>query len=184
MKIRLENVRLAFPVLFTPRAADPAKPGDLSFSAALIFPPDHVARKAVSDGCIAVANEKWGTKASEYLKTMVAGDKLAIHRGDTKAQYEGYGGNYFVNTRNEARPTVLDRNKSPLVEADGRPYAGCFVNAVVELWAQDNKYGKRINASLMGVQFLTDGDAFSGGGVADADDFESLEAGADSEALV
>lgn len=181
MKIRLENVRSAFPVFFTPRAADPAKPNDLSFSGAFIFGPDHPARKAVSDGCVALANETWGTKAPDILKGLVANDRLAIHKGDTKAQYEGYAGNYFINTRNKARPTVLDRNKSPLVEADGKPYAGCFVNVVVELWAQDNKYGKRINASLMGVQFFADGDAFSGGGVADADDFESLEAGADAE---
>ena len=40
------------------------------------------------------------------------------------------------------------------------------MNAIVELWAQDNNYGKRINASLAGVQFAKDGEAFAGGTVA------------------
>jgi hypothetical protein len=58
--------------------------------------------------------------------------------------------------------------------SSGKPYSGCYVNAVIELWAQDNKFGKRINASLMGVQFLRDGQRLSGGGVASADDFQAI----------
>jgi hypothetical protein len=50
------------------------------------------------------------------------------------------------------------------------------VNASIELWCQDNNYGKRINASLRGVQFLKDGEAFAGGGVANADEFDDLAA--------
>ncbi|MDC5277565.1 DUF2815 family protein, partial [Acinetobacter baumannii] len=71
--------------------------------------------------------------------------------------------------------------KTPLVQADGRPYAGCYVNAAIELWCQDNNYGKRINASLRGVQFLKDGEAFAGGGVASEDDFEDLSAADETE---
>uniref|UniRef100_T1HEF4 Uncharacterized protein n=2 Tax=cellular organisms TaxID=131567 RepID=T1HEF4_RHOPR len=48
----------------------------------------------------------------------------------------------------------------------------------------DNNFGKRINASLGGVQFLRDGDAFAGGGVATPDDFENMSEGADAEALI
>jgi hypothetical protein len=51
---------------------------------------------------------------------------------------------------------------------------------VVELWAQDNQYGKRINASLGGVQFAKDGESFGGGGnVVEADDFDDLSVNAD-----
>ncbi len=35
-----------------------------------------------------------------------------------------------------------------------------MVHAVVRLWAQDNAFGKRINAQLQGVQFASDGEAF------------------------
>jgi hypothetical protein len=53
---------------------------------------------------------------------------------------------------------------------------------VVEIWAQDNNYGKRINASLKGVQFVRDGDAFAGGGAASPDEFEDLSADASAAA--
>lgn len=33
-------------------------------------------------------------------------------------------------------------------EADGLVYSGCYVNARIELWAQDNANGKRVNAKL------------------------------------
>ena len=42
-------------------------------------------------------------------------------------------------------------------------YAGCYVNAVVEFWAQDDDNGKRINCALGPVQFFKDGPAFAGG---------------------
>ena len=72
------------------------------------------------------------------------------------------------------RPLVVDADKSPLVAEDGKPYSGCYVNASVELWPQDNNYGKRVNATLMGVQFFRDGESFSGGGVASEDDFDDV----------
>lgn len=180
--LQLKNVRLAFPALFTATTVNGE--GDPKFGAAFIFPPDHPARKLISDACKEVAKAKWGEKADDVLKAMVAGDKLCIHNGDTKADYEGYSGNYFVNANNKMKPLVIDRNKTPLVAADGRPYAGCYVNASIELWAQDNKYGKRINASLRGVQFEADGDAFAGGGVADESDFDDISAPSDTDDLI
>uniref|UniRef100_UPI0025B91E9B ssDNA-binding protein n=1 Tax=Candidatus Symbiopectobacterium sp. TaxID=2816440 RepID=UPI0025B91E9B len=84
----------------------------------------------------------------------------------------------------KARPLVIDRDRSALTAADGKPYAGCYVNATIDIWAMDNNFGKRINASLGGVQFLCDGDAFAGGGVATPDDFENMSEGADAEALI
>jgi hypothetical protein len=89
-----------------------------------------------------------------------------------------------VSARSATRPLVIDKDKSPLTEQDGKPYAGCFVNASVELWPQDNNYGKRVNASLRGVQFFRDGDAFAGGGAASEDEFDDLAVGAGEESLV
>jgi hypothetical protein len=172
MKLQLKNVRLAFPQIFTPGSFDG---GDKAFSAAFIFPPDHPAKKVLDDACEAVAKEKWGAKWEPIYKALVKGDKLAIHDGDTKAQYEGYEGNFFVNARNKVKPTIRDIDgRTELIEADGKPYGGCYVVAHIELYAQDNAFGKRINASLRGVQFYKDGDAFAGGTPAGDDEFESL----------
>ena len=51
---------------------------------------------------------------------------------------------------------------------------------VIEAWAQDNGFGKRINASLGGVQFVKDGAAFVGGQAVAASAFDDL--GVDEEA--
>ena len=58
------------------------------------------------------------------------------------------------------------------------------VNATVNVWAQDNKYGKRVNAQLLGVQFYADGDSFGGGAVGSVDDFDDLAEGAEADSLV
>lgn len=174
MKIMLSGVRLAFPALFKTDKFG-------TFSATGIFPKDHPAFKLVQDTIKAVATEKWGAKAPEILKALAAKDNVCLHNGDTKAEYEGYEGNFYVSARNEVRPKVLARDRSPLVPEDGKPYSGCYVNMLIELWAQDNKdYGRRVNASLLGVQFDKDGDAFSGGSVASENDFDDLGDGADA----
>ena len=108
---------------------------------------------------------------------------VALHDGDEKAQYDGFAGNFFVtaSAQETAAPTVIDRDRSPLTQRSGRPYPGCYVNASLEFWAQDNAYGKRINAQLRGVQFLRDGDSFSAGRPASSDEFEDVSEGADAE---
>lgn len=180
MKIQLNDVRLSFAgALF--EAQQVQGQGEKKFSGSFLFPPTHPAVAAIKKGLEAVAKEKWGAKAGEVYLALKAGDKLCLHDGDSKPQYEGYKGNLFLNASNKIKPLVIDGNKSPLDAASGKPYSGCYVNAVVELWAQDNKFGKRINASLMGVQFLRDGPRLSGGGVASADDFQAIPEAAPAE---
>lgn len=181
MKLKLSRMRLAFPSLFEAKTVNGE--GKPAFSASLLIDPADPQVKAINAAIDATAKEKWGAKADAMLKQMRAADKVCLHDGDLKATYDGFPGMLFISARNPLRPTVLDRDKTPLVEADGKPYAGCYVNVVLELWAQDNNFGKRVNATLMGVQFVDDGDAFTGGGVADADDFDDVSAGADADAL-
>ena len=75
---------------------------------------------------------------------------------------------------NNKRPMVIDRDKSPLTEDDNKIYAGCYVNAVIELWFQNNGFGKRVNANLLGVQFLKDGEPFGDNAGASVDDFDAF----------
>lgn len=172
MKLSLKNVRLAFPVLFTAKAD---KNGNMKFSAALLFAPDHPAHKMIKAAEQEVGKAKWGAKWPGIEKQIATKDRMALHDGDAKEQYDGYTGNYFVNASNKVRPLTLDRDKSVLNEEDGRVYAGCFVNASIELWAQDNTHGKAINCSLRGIQFASDGDAFAAGGAASEDEFDEVE---------
>lgn len=180
-RLMLKGVRLAFPNLFEPATVNGE--GDPKYGATFILPADHPQLGEIRAKMIAVAKDKWGAKAAEIFKMIEKADKLALRDGDTKPNYDGFPGNLFVSTsaQQSARPTVIDANKSPLTPRDGKPYAGCYVNASLDFWAQDNKYGKRINAQLRGVQFVRDGEAFAAGRPADADEFDSVEetAGAD-----
>lgn len=179
-RILLRNVRLAFPNLFEPTTV--AGEGEPAYSAVLLLEPNHPQLDEIRAKMKAVAKEKWAAKAEAFYVGIEKADKLALHDGDTKSQYDGFAGNFFLNTRAQqsSRPTVVDASRAPLTERDGKPYAGCYVNASIDFWAQDNSYGKRINAQIRGVQFLRDGDAFAAGRPADADEFEDVSEGADA----
>jgi len=161
MKHTFQNARIAFPNLFVAKANEQGKE---QFSGAFIFEPDHPGIAALEATIDAVGKAKWGEKWTAVKKELNAGSKLLVHNGDTKASLAGYEGNLFFNAYNTVRPTVVDRDRSPLVAADGKPYSGSYCNVILDIWAQDNSYGKRINAQLQGVQFVKDGEAFSGGG--------------------
>jgi hypothetical protein len=85
---------------------------------------------------------------------------------------------YFVLAahRREAdgAPTLIDGKRAPLTKESGKPYAGCFVNASVDLWAQDGTFSG-VRCTLLGVQFAKDGDSFGGSRPASPDEFESLD---------
>lgn len=182
-RVTLKDVRLAFPNLFEPKA--PNGSDKKKFSAAFIFGKDHAAKAELLKAINEVATAKWGAKAGDVLVALKASDKLCLHDGDAKAETPGYKGNLFVNASNDIRPTVIGGGpdgRAPLVAAEGKPYAGCYVNAIVEVWAQDNQFGKRVNASLLGVQFLRDGERLAGGGVAAADDFDAIPQAAQEKA--
>lgn len=180
-RILLKNVRLAFPNLFEPTTV--AGEGKPRYSATLLIPSDHPQIAEIRAAQDAIAKEKWRDKAAAIVRGLDKQDKLALHDGDTKSKYDGFPGNFFVSAaaQENAAPTVIDRDRSPLSAKSGRPYAGCMVNASIELWAQDNNYGQRVNAQLRGIQFYADGDSFSAGRPADADEFDEVTEGAGAE---
>lgn len=173
MSITLKNVRLAF-------SRDLFKAGSMNegenptFSSTFLIPKDDPQNKMISDEIARVAKEKWAAKAEINLKALYAGDRVCHKDGDLKPDFDGFAGCMSLKSSNKVAPTVIDRDRSKLTESSGRPYAGCYVNANVEIWAQDNGFGKRINAVLRGVQFVRDGDAFTGAPPASADEFEDI----------
>lgn len=182
MELKVKDVRGAFLALHEAKAFAGSE-GDKAFSGSFIIAKDDPQIKVINAAIDAVAKEKWADKAPGILKLMRQSDKTFLHDGDMKENYEGFPGNFFISCRNKSRPLVVDRDKTPLTEADGKSYSGAFYHVVLDVWAQDNKYGKRVNATLKGVQFVKDGDAFSGSAPASADAFEDLSDGADAEGL-
>lgn len=178
MRIMLKDVRLAFPNLW--KMSSPRGGGEPAFSASFILPKTHPQLKELNAALAQVAKEKWGVKADATLKALRAADKICLHDGDLKSDYEGYAGNLFVSSRTKTRPTTFNGQREEVTEQDGTLYSGCYVNASLELWAQENDFGKRINAQLRGVQFYKKGDAFAGGSQpAEAGEFDDIQAPAE-----
>ena len=162
-KMMLKNVRLSFPSVFQ-RAVFEGQEGKYE-ATALISKDDTKTKKKIDEAIEAAIAE---------AKIKVPSDKRCLKDGDD-SDYDGYEGNWSLKAANGKRPTVLNRDKTPLTEDDEVIYAGCYVNLVIDFWVQNNKYGKRVNANLYGVQFVKDGEPFGMGPVDVTDDFEDLD---------
>ena len=184
MLIRLTNARLAFPNLYEARSFQGE--GAAAYGAAFIlekgygvFLVDKVAKtkKAITiDEAINLAAvDKWEKKAPVILKDLNSKDRTCLHDGDSKGEYEGFPGNKYISARSTAKVTVVDRDTTVLSKDSGKPDAGCYVNADLEIWGLDNQFGKRICATLKGVQYVKDGEAFSGSAPSSPGDFDSVE---------
>jgi hypothetical protein len=186
MVVKLKNVRLAFSQnLFKPGTMAGDTTGKPAFSSTFLIPKGNPQIGELNKIIEKVAVDKWGAqKGPGVLKSLYAADKVCLHNGEAKEQYEGFDGCYYIAARSYVAPLVIDSDKAPLVEASGKPYAGCYVNAIIDVWAQDNTYGKRVNATVKGVQFYKDGDAFVGSAPATEDDFEDVGNTGDADSLV
>lgn len=164
MKIQLPNARLSFPSLFNHGSFNGESTD--KFEATFILDEKENAEQ------IKVLKAQIQALIKTDLKGAKLGeDKICLKAGADRPEYEG---KFTIKASTKKRPMVVNRDKSPITEDDNVIYAGCHVNAIVTLWAQNNGYGKRINAQLDGVQFVRDGEAFGEGGIS-ADAFDSFE---------
>jgi hypothetical protein len=175
MKVILKNVRLAFPEIFEP--VDKFDSGNKRYSATPLVVPGSENDKAIRAAIQKEAQEKWGAKAPAMLKSLEGNsNKYCYQDGALKAdKYQGFEGMWALSAnRNEEQGVVVvvDVNRAPLTKESGKPYAGCYVNMSVDIWAQIGQY-PGIRCTLNGVQFVADGDAFAGA-PATADDFDDL----------
>lgn len=149
-KLLLTNVRLNYPKLF--RAEKPKTgEGEPKFTAAFSM--------LKGDKQVAKVNALITQLLKEKNKGKpLPADKLCFRDGDLSDSFED--GTWYISASNRNRPQVIDRSRSPIVEEDDIVYGGCYVNALVRFWFQDNQFGKRVNASLEAVQFYKDGERF------------------------
>lgn len=150
-QIVITNARLSYPHIFAAKAMNE---GDTpKYSASFILD------KKTNAGVIKEIEKAINELTTEKFKgKKLPADKVCLRDGDLKDD-ENYAGAMYVSASNTKRPQVVDRDKkTPLVADDNKPYAGCYVNGVIRIWVQDNKFGKRINASLEAIQFVKDGE--------------------------
>ena len=162
-KIKLNNIRLSFPSLFKPAEFN----GDQGKYEATFLMDKKTQAKMIEEVEAKIALIQKDNKAK------VAPDKICLKDGEY-ISYDGYDGCMAIKANSNRRPTVIDRDKSPITEDDNKIYAGCYVNCVLELWFMNNNFGKRVCCNLLGVQFAKDGESFGAGPVDASDDFADI----------
>ena len=170
MKVTLKAVRLSFPTLFTAKGFNGGE-DNKKFGATFILNKEEHADliKQVEQVIAKVKKEKWGKDASKVKKTCMTD-------GEEKEEFDGYDDTVMaISSSTSKRPPIVDRQLIPLAEEDDTIYAGCIVNATIDIWAQDNQFGKRVNAQLRAVQFWEDGEAFGADPVSAEDEFEAAD---------
>jgi len=163
-KFKVKNARLSYPSLFQTASFSGEPTG--KFECTFILDKDEHA------DVIEKLQAEIQRLQKDELKKKLPADKICLKDGDDLDD-KAYAGKMTIKVSTKKRPIILDRDKTPLIEEDNKPYAGCYVNGIFSLWAQDNKYGKRVNGQLDGVQFYADGTPFGDGG-ASSDDFDAF----------
>lgn len=182
MKVLLKNVRVNYPKLFKASKSAKFPDQDPSYSIDLLVDKGSDNDKTIEAAIKSVAVEKYGDDAVKKLKTLRPNtQKFAYKDGEN---FDRPDVNILSAKRKESsgRPIVIDRDKSPLTEADAKIYSGCYCNVSVDVWAQGSPY-EGIRAQLLAVQFFKDGDKLSGGAQPTDADFDEIEVDDDEELI-
>lgn len=152
--ILVKNVRLSYPHLFQKWGKNE---GDKKkYSATFLMD------KKTHAADIKALGSHIAALMTEYFKGRIPSDKLFMKDGggeNGKPETEGY---FILKASEDRAPDVINRDKSRINEDDDIVYAGCYVNVLLRPWKQQNNFGKRVNANLLAVQFVKDGERFSG----------------------
>ena len=180
-QLLLTNVTLAFPALGEPQAFGEGQP---AYGAKFPIEPNSENAKLIEDAIRAEAKEAWADKADSVLAMLIEDGKVAYTRREYRSKttgepYAGFEKMFYLGTRNATvQPSVYDQYGDEVVgnaAITRKAFSGAIVNASVEVWAQDNKWGKRVNCSLRGIMLTGEGQSFGGGsGAASADVFAGL----------
>ena len=185
----LKNIVMAFPALAEPQSFGESEP---AYGAKFPIALNGEHQKAIEAAMLAEAKEQWKDKADSVLEMLIDDGKVAfvkkVYRSKkTGEPYAGFEGTHYLSARNaKNQPSVYNQYGEELSsksDIERQAFSGAIVNASIEIWAQDNKWGRRLNCSLRGVMLTGEGQNFGGGSTpASADEFAGLaKAKADAE---
>jgi hypothetical protein len=181
-KISLKNVRLSFLKLDKPEAFEKGQVEKYQ-ATALLDPSDAehakliaLVKKTAADLCTEAYSSIPDEIKAEPLKRLPFGLADAHPK---KKDYDGYKGMFYVACSNATKPGIANRAGQSVLPGEPQfPYSGAYGNVNFTLWAllgpSKVKYGARLGANLVGVQFARDGEAFGQGPISAEDEFEAL----------
>jgi hypothetical protein len=161
--IILTNVRLRYEALFDARPTSDDKPDDLYYQATVVLDNDRDASQ------LDKADALTERIALDFFHKKVPLKHRPVRDGNEKSDVDGFGdGVSFIGCKRKSRPGVVDRELNPVSKEDGVFYPGCFVNISMRFFAYSHPTGgKGVSAELVSVQFVKDGERFSGGASTD-----------------
>jgi hypothetical protein len=173
--ISLSNVRLSFPHLVEAQANrnDPSKAP--SYNADFILPESHPDFIKFMQTYVTLAQEKFKDHTQSVMQ-MIQGDRKSRCYGNgsekvntkTFQVYAGYQGSGFISAKSNNKPQIMDSTGKPIDsnntmlyrEMASKLYAGCRVNAALEVWIQlansAKGYGNGVRSNLIAIQFAGD----------------------------
>lgn len=101
----------------------------------------------------------------------LASDRKYLRNGDDLGKPE-MKGQFVFSCSEDNPPAARDESAVKLGpdQAERKFYGGCYGNVLIRPWWQNHqKYGKRINANFLAVQFARDGEPFGEGRISDED---------------
>lgn len=153
--------------LFKPQKNDQ---GVEKYGCTLLWPKTNVALTTkMKQVCEQVALDSWKEKTAQLVQNQLV--KLPLLDGDgpqgvskkTGERRPEYVGHWFIRPQSVNKPTTVDRAVLPA--GPDVIYSGCYVNAVVNVYAYDHpKSGLGLSVGLSMVQFARDGERVGGGG--------------------
>jgi hypothetical protein len=170
--IRIDGVRLSYPHLARPHKGDSDDGNAVAkYSVVGLMPKKtHAAVKNLLDK-ISLEFFKEKNKGARIPK-----DKQFCRDGDDVGKDE-YEGMWTVNASETKRPVLKNQRKETLSveEAEELFFAGCWGTLLIRPWWQDNKFGKRLNANLISVQYVRTDTAFGEGRISEDEVDEALD---------
>lgn len=181
-KVIIRNARLSYCNVFQKGSFEGKE--NTKFDCTMLFPKADVETKEkIRQMAVKALIDKYGSKEKipKQFKQMVDREKFGdsdrtfLRDGDNTDD-DAAQGMWTVKGANAMKPTTLKLDKSEASEDDGLIYSGSYADVQISCWIQDNSWGKRINANLLGLRFRNHGDPLGGGGGrAAVDDFDDLD---------
>lgn len=181
--IYLSNVRLSFPHIIEPQVrVNDAGASRSTYGADFIMAPNDPGFTQFMQQYAALAVTKWGEHANQVMQMIHADRKSrcygsGVEKVDKKTfkPYLGYDGMAYITAVGDKPPQMIQLDGKPIDPANTmayqamarKMYGGCYVNAAIKPWLQENKHGRGVRCDLVAIQFAKDGEPF-GEGVVDA----------------
>ncbi len=179
----ITNARLSFPHLIEPQKQMTDKGKErISYNCQLILAPTDPAFASFMAKVQELALAKWKEHTQPVLalinndrKLRCYGNGAEIINKKTFVPYDGYVGQVYITCGRDTPPQIIQTDGKPIdpqntlayQQITRGMYGGCYVNAAVKPWMQENQYGRGIRCDLIALQFAKDGSPF-GEGVTDA----------------